>query len=59
LAMVALSFGSQFFGKLAFVTALVLMAASLFILIFEIWSSGGALQILLDQVEDDDTDSIS
>ena len=59
LAMVSLAFGQQVMGEIAFVIALLLMAASLFVLIFEIWCSGGALHILLNQVEDEDEHSVS
>jgi hypothetical protein len=38
-------------GTVCFVTALILMGASLSCLLLEIWCSGGALQILLNRVE--------
>lgn len=57
IAMVSISFDQQALGKATFIAALVFMATSLFILIFEIWCSGGALHILLNQVvESNDAD---
>lgn len=50
-AMMTVLGGLQTFAVASFVTALVLMAASLACLVREVWISGGALRILLDEVE--------
>ncbi len=52
-SMVAVIADQCLIGLVAFVTALVLMGASLICLALEIWCSGGALQILLKRVEDE------
>ena len=52
-SMVALIFGYHQIGMIAFVVALSLMGVSLACLVLEIWCSGGALQILLNRVEED------
>lgn len=52
-SMVAVLLHQDMAGWLAFFASLVLMACSLACLILEIWCSGGALQILLNRVEDD------
>lgn len=52
-SMVAVMTGTNLLGWIAFSVALVLMAASLTCLVLEIWCSGGALQIMLDRVEED------
>lgn len=53
LTMVAVAFEFTGIGNVLFVIALVLMGTSLFCLLFEIWCSGGALQILLKRVEEE------
>ena len=52
-SMVAVIFGFHQIGMIAFITALALMGVSLACLVLEIWCSGGALQILLNRVEED------
>ncbi len=52
-SMVAVIFGFQQTGMITFVVALSLMGVSLAFLVLEIWCSGGALQILLNRVEED------
>lgn len=52
-SMVAVAFEIDAVGNALFLIALVLMGASLLCLLFEIWCSGGALQILLRRVEDE------
>ncbi len=59
ISMVAVMFDQESTGIIAFMSALILMGASLFILIMEIWYSGGALQILLDQVEESPSENNS
>ncbi|MCG8599043.1 MAG: DUF2721 domain-containing protein [Verrucomicrobiales bacterium] len=51
--MVAVAFEFTGIGSILFVIALILMGTSLFCLLFEIWCSGGALQILLKRVEEE------
>ncbi len=53
ISMVAVIFEFHRVGMIAFVIALILMAISIASLVLEIWSSGGALQILLKRVEQD------
>lgn len=53
ISMVALMFGHPFLGIVTFDAALVFMGASLISLVLEVWCSGGALQILLQRVEDE------
>lgn len=53
-SMVAVMMDAQKAGVMTFVLALILMGASLAFLTLEIWCSGGALQIMLKQVEDSD-----
>lgn len=50
-SMLALVFYAPTFGLVAFVVALVLMAASLLGLTLEVWISGGALRIMLNALE--------
>jgi len=52
-SMVAVIFEFQAVGVVTFIVALVLMGISIASLILEIWSSGGALQIMLERVEED------
>lgn len=52
-SMVAVIFGFQKTGMITFVVALSMMGVSLAFLVLEIWCSGGALQILLNRVEED------
>lgn len=52
-SMVAVMFGFPAIGSVCFVAALVLMGGSLACLVVEIWCSGGALQILLNRVEEE------
>ncbi len=51
ISMVAIISGHQLVAKVAFGTALGLMAMSLVCLVYEVWISGGALRILLDSVD--------
>ena len=51
-SMVAILFEAQLFGLAALCIALAAMAASLVTLIVEVYISGGALQIMLDSVDD-------
>lgn len=51
-SMVAVIFAFQAAGLVAFLVALMLMGISLAFLTMEIWSSGGALQIMLKQIEE-------
>lgn len=53
LSMVGVAFSFPMVGNLLFLVTLFLMGGSLFCLLFEIWCSGGALQILLKRVEED------
>ena len=53
LTMVTVAFEFTGVGHVMFVVALVLMGTSLVCLLFEIWCSGGALQILLKRVEEE------
>jgi len=53
LTMVTVAFECTGVGNVLFVIALVLMGVSLVCLLFEIWCSGGALQILLKRVEEE------
>ena len=53
-SMFSLVYGAEWLGRQSFKVALVLMGASLVSLLLEIWYSGGALQILLDRVEEED-----
>jgi len=55
LSMLSLIAGWSLAGTVAFGVALVLMALSLASLLFEIIVSGGALKILLDRMEKDDS----
>ncbi len=50
-AMVSVMLAADLAGWIAFLAALLLMAASMVCLLVEIWCSGGALQILLNRVE--------
>ncbi len=52
-SMVAVIFDYHQTGVIAFIVALSLMGVSLACLVLEIWCSGGALQILLNRVEED------
>lgn len=52
-SMVAVMFELSGVDVVSFVAALLLMGASLVFLLLEIWCSGGALQILLDRVEEE------
>jgi len=52
-SMVAVIFGFQGVGVVTFIVALILMGVSIASLILEIWSSGGALQIMLERVGED------
>lgn len=52
-SMVAVIFEFHQIGIVAFITALIMMGISLAFLVLEIWCSGGALQILLNRVEED------
>ena len=52
-SMVAVMFESHWIGSAGFIAALILMGGSLVCLIWEIWCSGGALQIFLKRVEDE------
>ncbi len=52
-SMVSVIFGFQSVGMVTFVVALILMGISIASLVLEIWSSGGALQIMLERVEED------
>ncbi len=54
ISMVTVMMEFQTVGIGAFTLALFLMGCSLFILILEIWQSGGALQVLMDRVQSDD-----
>jgi len=56
ISMVAVLFDQKSAGIITFMSALFLMGASLFILIMEIWHSGGALEILLNRIEDNPVD---
>lgn len=51
-SMVGVIFDSDRVGLISFSFALLLMGASLFCLIWEIWISGGALRIMLSSVGD-------
>lgn len=51
LAMLGVAFDRQWEAIGAFVVALILMGASMACLIYEVWISGGALAILLRQME--------
>ncbi|MEC5129164.1 DUF2721 domain-containing protein [Verrucomicrobiales bacterium BCK34] len=53
LSMVSVIFEFHHAGMIAFIVALSLMGVSLACLVLEIWCSGGALQILLNRVEED------
>jgi hypothetical protein len=53
LTMVTVAFEFTGVGNVLFVIALVLMGVSLVCLLFVIWCSGGALQILLKRVEEE------
>ncbi|MEM1294340.1 MAG: DUF2721 domain-containing protein [Verrucomicrobiota bacterium] len=50
-SMIAILLDAQVFATLNFGLALILMAFSLAALIYEIWHSGGALKILMEEVE--------
>jgi uncharacterized Tic20 family protein len=50
-SMVAIAGGASAVAVLSFISALVLMALSLAALVVEIYASGGALAILLSQIE--------
>ena len=56
-AMISVILGGNLAAISAFSVALVLMAASLACLVYEVWISGGALRILLNAVERDQTHS--
>ena len=56
LSMIALFFGYQFIGQIAFGSALIVMLISLNALIIESAVSGGALRIMLDQAKDKSPD---
>lgn len=51
-SMLSILTGGKMVGHILFLVALVLMGASLWVLILEIWLSGGALEILLNRVEE-------
>lgn len=51
ISMLGVAFRHPALGMACFATALALMGLSLASLVAEIWVSGGALQILLDQME--------
>lgn len=51
-SMLSILTGGDTVGHILFLIALVLMGASLWVLILEIWFSGGALEILLNRVEE-------
>ncbi len=58
ISMVAIGLDQSVLGSLTFLLALALMGASLWMLIVEIWCSGGALEILLDEVSTPESDPI-
>ncbi|MEM1442423.1 MAG: DUF2721 domain-containing protein [Verrucomicrobiota bacterium] len=53
ISMVAVLWEETPIGLVSFISALVLMGASLVCLTLEIWCSGGALHILLKRVEEE------
>ncbi|MEM9283064.1 MAG: DUF2721 domain-containing protein [Verrucomicrobiota bacterium] len=53
ISMVTVMFDYTPIDCISFIAALILMGASLVCLVSEIWSSGGALQILMKRVEDE------
>ncbi len=53
ISMVSVMFEIQLVGVVCFISALILMGASLVFLVLEIWYSGGALQILIKRVEEE------
>lgn len=55
IAMLSVSAGQQMVAMISFVVALIMMALSLAALVYEVWISGGALGILLNAVEQENS----
>ena len=54
ISMVTVMMGFHRIGTGSFTVALIMMGLSLYLLLLEIWQSGGALQVLMDRVQSDD-----